>query len=138
RVSRIESGFTAPAGAIVVDERSKTVLPGLTDVAAPLTQPSGTPWYANYTQKYSDPYATTLALTHALEMARGGFTTVRDLGGPTSAVIAVRDAVAEGRFAGPRIRVSGAPLSIVGGHADAATGLPPELAAAVNEAHLNP
>ena len=71
-------------------------------------------------------------------MARAGFTTVRDLGADTSAVIAVRDAVAEARFPGPRIKVSGAPLSIVGGHADEATGLPPELAAAVNEAHLNP
>ena len=86
----------------------------------------------------SVPYATTLGLTHALEMARAGFTTVRDLGGDTSAVIAVRDAVTEGRFPGPRIKVSGNPLSIIGGHADEATGLPPELAAAVNEAHLNP
>jgi imidazolonepropionase-like amidohydrolase len=138
RISRIDNGFTAPAGAIVVDERSKTVLPGMTDVHVHLTQDSGTPWYAYYTQKYSNPYAATVGLTHALEMARGGFTTVRDLGGDTSTVIAVRDAVAEGRFPGPRIKVSGAPLSIVGGHADAATGLPPELAQAVNEAHLNP
>jgi imidazolonepropionase-like amidohydrolase len=71
-------------------------------------------------------------------MARAGFTTVRDLGGDTSSVIAVRDAVGEGRFPGPRIKVSGDPLSIIGGHADLATGLPPELAVAVNEAHLNP
>ena len=63
---------------------------------------------------------------------------MRDLGGDTAAVIAVRDAVAEGRFPGPRIKVSGAPLSIIGGHADQATALPPELAEAVNEAHLNP
>ena len=138
RISRIDSGFTAPAGAIVVDERSKTVLPGMTDVHVHLTQDNGLPWYAYYTQKYSNPYAATVGLSHALEMARGGFTTVRDLGGDTSTVIAVRDAVAEGRFPGPRIKVSGAPLSIVGGHADAATGLPPELAAAINEAHLNP
>ena len=138
RISRIDSGFTAPTGAIVVDERSKTVLPGMTDVHVHLTQDSGTPWYAYYTQKYSNPYAATVGLTHALEMARGGFTTVRDLGGDTSTVIAVRDAVAEGRFPGPRIKVSGAPLSIIGGHADAATGLPPELAVAINEAHLNP
>jgi imidazolonepropionase-like amidohydrolase len=138
RISRIDSGFTAPAGAIVVDERSKTVLPGMTDVHVHLTQDSGTPWYAYYTQKYSNPYAATVGLTHALEMARGGFTTVRDLGGDTAVVTAVRDAVTEGRFPGPRIKVSGAPLSIIGGHADAATGLPPELAAAVNEAHLNP
>ncbi|MEP6982158.1 MAG: amidohydrolase family protein [Sphingomicrobium sp.] len=137
-VSRIDSGFTAPAGAVVVDERSRTVMPGMTDVHVHLTMNSGEPWYVNFTQKYSVPYATTLGLTHALEMARAGFTTVRDLGGDTSAVTAVRDAIAEGRFPGPRLKVSGAPLSIVGGHADEATGLPPELAGAINEAHLNP
>jgi imidazolonepropionase-like amidohydrolase len=138
RIARIESGFTAPAGAIVVDQRSRTVLPGMTDAHVHLTDTSGEPWYAGFTKKKSVPYATTVGLTHALEMARGGFTSVRDLGGDTGAVIAVRDAVAEGRFPGPRILVSGAPLSIIGGHADEATGLPPELAEAVNEAHLNP
>ena len=138
RIARIESGFTAPAGATVVDERNRTVMPGMTDVHVHLTQTSGTPWYAYFTQKYSTPYATTLGLTHALEMARGGFTTVRDLGGDTSAVVAIRDAVTEGRFPGPRIKVSGDPLSIIGGHADAATGLPPELAQAVEAAHLGP
>jgi imidazolonepropionase-like amidohydrolase len=138
RIARIDSGFTAPAGAIVVDERARTVMPGMTDVHVHLTQTSGTPWYSYFTQKYSNAYAVTEGLTHALDMARAGFTTVRDLGGDTSSVIAVREAVAEGRFAGPRIKVSGDPLSIVGGHGDVATGLPPELAAAVNEAHLNP
>jgi len=137
RVARIEEGFTAPAGATIVDQRSRTVMPGLIDVHVHLTQTSGTPWYAYYTQKYSNAYGTTLGLTHALEMARAGFTTVRDLGGSTSSVIAVRDAVAEGRFPGPRIKVSGDPLSIIGGHADPATALPPELAAAVSEAHLS-
>jgi len=138
RISRIDSGFTAPPGAIVVDERARTVMPGMTDVHVHLTQTAGTPWYLGFTQKYSNPYGATLGLTHALEMARAGFTTVRDLGGDTSSVIAVRDAVGEGRFPGPRIKVSGDPLSIIGGHADEATGLPPELAAAVNEAHLSP
>src|SRR3982750_864875 len=137
RISRIEPGFTAPAGAIIVDERSRTVMPGLIDVHIHLTGTSGEPWYQDFTIKRSVPYKTTVGLTHALEMARGGFTTVRDLGGDTSAVIAVRDAVAEGRFPGPRIRVSGEPLSIIGGHADPATALPPELAAAVTDAHLS-
>ena len=138
RVARIENGFTSPAGAIVVDERGRTVMPGMTDAHVHLTGTSGQPWYSDFTIKESVPYKTTMGLTHALEMARGGFTTVRDLGGETSAVIAVRDAVAEGRFPGPRIKVAGAPLSIIGGHADEATGLPPELAGAINEAHLNP
>src|SRR5438309_609674 len=138
RVTRIDSGFTEPPGAIVVDERSRTVMPGMTDVHVHLTMNSGEPWYVGFTQKRSNAYSVTVGLTHALDMARAGFTTVRDLGGDTSAVIAVRNAVAEGRFPGPRIKVAGAPLSIIGGHADEATGLPPELAAAVNEAHLNP
>ena len=138
RIVRIEDGATAPAGATVVDLRGKTVMPGMTDVHVHLTLNSGEPWYVGFTQKRSVPYGATVGLTHALEMARAGFTTVRDLGGDTSAVIAVRDALAEGRFPGPRVRVSGAPLSIIGGHADPATALPPELAGAINEAHLNP
>lgn len=138
RITRIDSGFTAPAGAITVDERAFTVMPGMTDVHVHLTSTSGIPWYDRYTKKYSVPYETTLGLTHALEMAQGGFTTVRDVGGNTSAVIAVRDAIGEGRFPGPRIKVAGQPLSIIGGHADPATGLPPELAAALDDAHLDP
>src|SRR6476660_5238318 len=51
RITRIDSGFTAPAGAVVVDERGKTVMPGMTDVHVHLTQTSGTPWYAYFTQK---------------------------------------------------------------------------------------
>jgi imidazolonepropionase-like amidohydrolase len=138
RIVRIDNGFTAPAGATVIDERARTVMPGMTDAHVHLTGTSGEPWYNQYTKKYSVPYEATVGLTHALEMARGGFTTVRDLGGDTSAVIAVRDAVAEGRFPGPRIKVAGQPLSIIGGHADPATGLPPELAAAIYEADLAP
>ncbi|MEO6199523.1 MAG: amidohydrolase family protein, partial [Sphingomicrobium sp.] len=138
RIKAIEPGTVAPAGATVVDLRNDTIMPGMTDVHVHLTLNSGEPWYAGFTQKYSAPYAATLGLTHALEMARAGFTTVRDLGGGTSTVIAVRDAVAEGRFPGPRIKVSGEPLSIIGGHGDSATGLPPELAGAINDAHLNP
>jgi len=138
RIARIEEGATAPAGATVVDMRTKTVMPGMTDVHVHLTSTAGEPWYQSFTQKYSNAYSATVGLTHTLEMARAGFTTVRDLGGDTSASVAVRDAVAEGRFPGPRIQVSGNALSIVGGHGDLATGLPPELAGAVNEAHLNP
>src|SRR3982750_1128259 len=48
RISRIDSGFTAPAGAIVVDERSRTVMPGMTDVHVHLTQTAGQPWYQEF------------------------------------------------------------------------------------------
>jgi imidazolonepropionase-like amidohydrolase len=138
RIARIEDGATAPAGATVVDMSSKTVMPGMIDVHVHLTFNSGEPWYQGFTQKYSGPYAATVGLTHALEMARAGFTTVRDLGGSTTASTAVRDAVSEGRFPGPRIQVSGEALSIIGGHGDVGAGLAPEVAAAFEEAHLSP
>ena len=50
RIARIEPGFTAPAGAIVVDERSRTVMPGMTDVHVHLTMNSGQPWYMGFTK----------------------------------------------------------------------------------------
>jgi imidazolonepropionase-like amidohydrolase len=131
RITRIDSGFTAPAGAIVVDERARTVMPGMTDVHVHLTQDSGTPWYQGLTPKYSEAYAATLGLKNALVMARAGFTTVRDLGSPGVAGIAARDAIRDGNFPGPRVLVSGPPLSMIGGHADDSVGLSPELADAV-------
>ncbi len=137
RIKAIENGAVAPTGATVVDMRGQTVLPGMTDVHVHITFNSGEPWYTGFTQKYSAAYSVTNGLTHAAEMARAGFTTVRDLGGDTSASLAVRDAIDEGRFPGPRLKVSGASMSIIGGHGDTATGLPPELVHAVNEAGLN-
>src|SRR3982750_4839933 len=76
RISRIDSGFTAPAGATIVDERARTGMPGVTGVRVHLTGASGEPWYIGYTQKRSNPYSATVGLTHAGEMARAGFTTV--------------------------------------------------------------
>src|SRR6185503_677255 len=133
RIARIESGFTAPAGAIVIDQRGRTVMPGMIDVHVHLTQDSGRPWYLPLTPKFSESYAAVIGLKNALVMARAGFTTVRDLGSPGVAAIATRDAIREGSFAGPRVLVSGPALSMIGGHGDDAVGFNPELAAAVNE-----
>ena len=126
-----------PTGAKVVDLSTKTVMPGLIDAHVHLTQDSGLPWYATLRPKFSEPYAATTGLKNALITARAGFTTVRDAGGPTLASLAMRDAVAEGSFPGPRILVAGTPLSISGGHADATVGLAPELAEAINAAGQN-
>ncbi len=128
RILRIEDGASAPDGATIVDLRDKTVMPGLIDVHVHLTFDAGQPWYQHMTPKYSEPYAATVGLKNALITARAGFTTVRDLGGAPLAALAMRDAIREGAFPGPRIQVAGPGLSIIGGHGDDAVGLSPELA----------
>jgi imidazolonepropionase-like amidohydrolase len=134
RIARIDEGMTTPAGATVIDMRGKTVLPGLVDVHVHLTSDAGLPWYEVLTTKYSEPYAVAIGLKNALVTVRAGFTTVRDVGGPPLASIAMRDALRDGSFPGPRVLVAGPMLSIVGGHSDVAVGLAPEIGAAINKA----
>ena len=132
RIARIEAGFTAPAGAVIVDQRSRTVMPGLIDVHVHLTHDANLPWYQRLTPKYSDAYAAVTGVKNALVMARAGFTTVRDLGSPNVAGLAARDAIRDGSFPGPRVLMSGPALSVIGGHGDDAVGFAPELANAIN------
>ena len=132
RIVRIDDGATAPAGATVIDQRSRTVMPGMTDVHVHLTFSSGMPWYQSLTPKYSESFAAVTGLSNALIMARAGFTTVRDLGSGPQSGLAVRNALSDGLFPGPRVLVSGPALSIIGGHGDGAVGFSPELVAAID------
>jgi imidazolonepropionase-like amidohydrolase len=127
RITRIENGMTAPAGATVVDLHDKTVMPGLIDVHVHLTSDANLPWYETLRPKYSESYAAITGVKNALVTARAGFTTVRDVGSSGVSAIALRDAIRDGSVPGPRMEVSGQPLSMIGGHADPAVGLSPEL-----------
>ena len=129
RISRIESGFTAPAGAIMVDERSRTVMPGLIDAHVHLTSDPGTPFW----RETVDPneLAAVVGVKNALLTARAGFTTVRDLGAQGLSSFALRDAIRDGIVPGPRIIASGGALSIVGGPGDV-SGFRPEVNAALD------
>jgi len=129
RITRIEPGATAPAGATVVDMRAKTVLPGLIDAHVHLTGDPGTPFW----RETIDPneLAAIVGVKNALLTARAGFTTVRDLGAPGNASFALRDAIHDGIVPGPRIIASGGALSIVGGHGDV-SGFRPEVNAVLD------
>ena len=116
RVVRVEEGFTSPAGARVVDLRSKTVLPGLIDAHVHLTGDPGTPFWREPID--TDELSTIVGVKNALITARAGFTTVRDLGSAQFTAFALRDAINKGLVPGPRIVAAGQAISIIGGHGD--------------------
>ncbi|HEU5479422.1 MAG TPA: amidohydrolase family protein [Candidatus Tumulicola sp.] len=102
----------AVEGAREIDCAGKFVMPGLIDAhwhailaAAPLP----------VVMAGSVPYLYLLAAQEAERTLLRGFTTVRDLGGPT---FALKRAIDEARFAGPRIYPSGGMLSQTSGHGD--------------------
>ncbi len=129
RIARIEPGATAPAGATVVDMRSRTVLPGLIDAHVHLTGDPGTPFWREAID--SNELAAITGVKNALLTARAGFTTVRDLGATGLSSFALRDAIRDGIVPGPRIIASGGALAIVGGHGDV-SGFRPEVNAALD------
>jgi len=129
RIVRIEDGFVAPPGATVVDQRGRTVLPGLIDAHVHLTGDPGTPFWREAIDP--DELAAIVGVKNALLTVRAGFTTVRDLGAPGLSSFALRDAIRDGVVPGPRILASGGALSIVGGHGDV-SGFRPEVNAVLD------
>src|SRR5215468_11746174 len=96
----------------IINGGGRTLIPGLIDahwhamlvrppVASLLTVDTG--------------YLNLLAGAEATDTLMRGFTTVRDMGGPT---FGLKQAIDEGVLAGPRIFPSGAIITITGGHGD--------------------
>jgi imidazolonepropionase-like amidohydrolase len=67
------------------------------------------------------PKRTLLAMRAARDDLMAGFTAERDMGteGAGSADTAIRDAIDSGLIVGPRLRISGNAIDILGGHEDA-------------------
>ena len=119
RITAVGSTVAHPAGALIRDLGDATLLPGLIDVHVHLFLHPGAEDLQ--TVEESVPQRTVLALLAAKDDLMAGFTAERDMGteGAGSADTAVRDAINQGLVPGPRLRISGNAIDIVGGHEDA-------------------
>jgi imidazolonepropionase-like amidohydrolase len=137
RVSKIESGFTAPpAGARVIDLRDSYLLPGLIDSHVHLGTSDGGNAGLLDDVTLSVPAKTFQVLANARKTILAGFTTVRNLGDSTGATLALRDAAARGEVESPRIIDAGRPMSTTSGHMDDTLSLAEDLHSAIDQSNL--
>jgi len=105
-----------PSHAKVIDLSRSTVLPGLIDAHTHLTSNPHQHGYSSLGT--SGVRAALYGVRAARDTLNAGFTTVRDVGSEGFADVALRDAINDGDFPGPRILASGYALGIKGGHCD--------------------
>ena len=119
RIVEIGTSVKHPAGAEIIDLGDHTLLPGLIDAHIHLFLHPGAEDLQ--TVQESVPQRTITATLAARDDLMAGFTAERDMGteGAGSADTAVRNAINEGRIPGPRLRISGNAINILGGHEDA-------------------
>jgi imidazolonepropionase-like amidohydrolase len=136
RIAEVGTAVTHPAGAQTIDLGDRTLLPGLIDAHVHLFLHPGAEDLQ--TVQESVPERTIRAVLAARDDLLAGFTAERDMGteGAGSADTAVRNAIDQGLVPGPRLRVSGNAVDILGGHEDA-IGYNPEQRVLPNATQAN-
>jgi imidazolonepropionase-like amidohydrolase len=119
RIVEVGPTVTHDASSETIDLGDRTLMPGLIDVHVHLFLHPGAEDLQ--TIQESIPQRTISALLAAKDDLMAGFTAERDMGteGAGSADTAVRNAINKGLVPGPRLRISGNAVSILGGHEDA-------------------
>lgn len=126
KILSIEKGYKeVPEGALSVDLKSKTVLPGLFDMHVHLeSQTSKDNYIKRFTLDEADvAFQSTI---YAKNTLMAGFTSVRDLGG-SGVNNSLRDAINRGIVDGPTIYSAGKSIATTGGHADPTNGYKSDL-----------
>jgi imidazolonepropionase-like amidohydrolase len=119
RIKAVGTSVEHPAGAKVIDLGSATLMPGLIDAHIHLFLHPGAEDLQ--TVEESVPWRVILAEQAAKDDVMAGYTAERDMGteGAGSADTSIRDAINKGIIPGPRLRLSGNAIDILGGHEDA-------------------
>jgi imidazolonepropionase-like amidohydrolase len=119
RIVEAGASVSHPAGAKTIDLGDSTLMPGLIDVHVHLFLHPGAEDLQ--TVEESVPQRTIIATLAARDDLMAGFTAERDMGteGAGAADTAVRNAINQGMIPGPRLRISGNAVDILGGHEDA-------------------
>jgi len=105
-----------PRGAIRIDGRGLTLLPGLMDCHVHLCL-GGEPDVVQTVQQ-DDPALTLLkAVRYARQTLEAGFTTVRDVGARDHSIFQLKQAIDSGLLTGPRIAAAGRVICMPNGHA---------------------
>jgi imidazolonepropionase-like amidohydrolase len=119
KIAEAGQSVTHPADAQTIDLGDTTLMPGLIDAHVHLFLHPGDEGLQ--TVEESVAQRTVQATLAARDDLMAGFTAERDMGteGAGSADTAVRNAINRGEIPGPRLRVSGNAISILGGHEDA-------------------
>lgn len=130
--ARAEVG--ASGAAVRIERPEATVLPGLINPHVHLAFEPGAD-HGERLRTVGDAELVLSMARHARELLDGGVTTARDLGDRGNLALGVRDAIAAGDLAGPRVLAAGTPLTVPGGHCWFLGGAvePGELAARVRE-----
>lgn len=111
-IAEVSTEPLAAANARIIDGGGRTLMPGLMDAHVHLAlvrRPS------EILNQYDWMYVGALANEQAEKMLLRGFTTVRDIGGPT---VGLHRAIEEGQIIGPRLFSSGPYITQTSGHGD--------------------
>jgi len=118
KIHRIHPGdATPPETASTKDYGQAFLLPGLIDSHCHLIFRGDGHWSDGYIEQTTPERLLLIAAENARKALRAGITTLRDLGAPGRILFELRQAIVAGDIEGPRLQLSGPPLTPPSGHA---------------------